>query len=430
MTATIVVDLGFGDAGKGTIIDFLARQSEKPPVVVRFNGGAQAAHNVITPTGVHHTFSQFGAGSFIPGARTFLSRFMLVDPTAIIPEAEHLRESGIGDPLSTLYIDEDAMVVTRFHKEANRARERARGDGRHGSCGMGIGEAVDLNLKHPDLTIRMRDLRSLYIQDRRTVRILEKQRDWLADLASVLQVDVDEVDIDFEIEQMGRLVSHCHVVDRSYLRRCDSPLLFEGAQGVLLDENYGFHPYTTWSNCTFDNAQTLLDEINYSEKVERLGVLRSYMVRHGPGPFPTEDIGLAGLLPEWHNRDGEWQRAVRFGWFDVMLARYAMEVCGGIDALAITNIDTLSRVRNEPVRVGLSYIYHGDRLSAIDRLVPVHDTTTNAQRSLGHFLSLCRPLYVTSNDLVSHLDLIQSKLLVPIRIRSYGPTAVDKEVVS
>ena len=144
MTSIIVVDLGYGDAGKGTVADWLCSPASGRQIstVIRFNGGAQAAHNVVTADGRHHTFAQFGSGSFTPGVRTHLSRFVLVDPLALAAEAAHLAAAGVGDALDRLTIDRDALLTTPYHRAANRAREIARGPGRHCSCGMGIGETA------------------------------------------------------------------------------------------------------------------------------------------------------------------------------------------------------------------------------------------------------------------------------------------------
>src|SRR5256885_5336673 len=109
--AIIVIDLAFGDCGKGTIVDFLARRHDAH-TVVRFNGGPQAGHNVITPEGLHHTFSQFGSATFIPGVRTLLSRFTLIEPYALVNEAEHLRELGVADATDRLLIDARCPVIT------------------------------------------------------------------------------------------------------------------------------------------------------------------------------------------------------------------------------------------------------------------------------------------------------------------------------
>ena len=120
--AIIVIGLGFGDCGKGTIVDHLTR-APGAHTVVRFNGGPQAGHNVVLPDGRHHTFSQFGSGTFVGGVQTLLSRFMLVEPYALLNEANHLVQSGVPDPLDRLWIDKRCAVITPAHQAANRLRE-------------------------------------------------------------------------------------------------------------------------------------------------------------------------------------------------------------------------------------------------------------------------------------------------------------------
>jgi adenylosuccinate synthase len=217
--------------------------------------------------------------------------------------------------------------------------------------------------------------------------------------------------------------------------------LFEGAQGVLLDETYGFHPYTTWSTTTPKNAQTLLDEIGYSQPLERLGVLRAYAVRHGPGPFPTEDGDLTALLPpERHNCYGDWQGVFRVGWFDAVLARYAIEVCGGIDSVALTCIDRLNRwsttcdhsaTAGTGVPLCTGYYGHSYTNHALDRLQPMSgEPTIRAQTALGRFLERCSPRMKFLSHVPDLLGRIQQELGVRVSIQSYGPTAVDKVIVS
>src|SRR5262249_25636092 len=131
------------------------------------------------------------------------------------------------------------------------------------------------------------------------------------------------------------------VVEDGWLREALAEaraVVFEGAQGVLLDEWAGFHPHTTWSTCSFEGALSLLQEAGHTGEVVRWGVLRTYLVRHGHGPMPTEAAALRAL-PELHNEDGPWQGAVRRGWPDALLARYAAGVCQGVDRLALTHMD-------------------------------------------------------------------------------------------
>jgi len=293
MNHVIVVDLGYGDAGKGTVVDWLCSRQVSRPVrtVVRFNGGAQAAHNVITRDGRHHAFAQFGAGTFTPGVRTHLSRFVLVDPFALAAEAAHLASLGVPHALDLLTVDRDALLATPYHQAANRAREVARGESRHGSCGMGIGETASYALAHPYDAPRVGDCATPRALARKLTALRDRLTTEIGPLTAPPAADVAHAYRAFAMR--------VNIVDGSYLARLlrTAPVVFEGAQGVLLDEWRGFHPYTTWSTTTFANAGELLAEAG--QQAFRLGVIRTFMTRHGPGPFVTEDRALD--LPEPHN---------------------------------------------------------------------------------------------------------------------------------
>src|SRR5262249_12518219 len=122
------------------------------------------------------------------------------------------------------------------------------------------------------------------------------------------------------------------------LRDQQTPILFEGAQGVLLDAERGFFPHVTPSRTTVENALGLIAESGAAGSPRRLGVLRAYATRHGPGPFVTHDAELQARLPEVHNVENPWQGPMRVGWFDAVAARYAMAATGGVDAIALTNL--------------------------------------------------------------------------------------------
>ncbi len=157
MRAYIVVDLGFGDSGKGLLTDFLARRF-KAGVVVRYNGGAQAGHNVVTPNGRHHTFSQFGSGTFIPGVKTYLSKHVVIHPGALLIEGNILEGLGVSNAFSRLRLSDQCLVITPFHQAANRIREMVRGKNRHGSCGVGVGETVEDALLNAENRVLAGDL--------------------------------------------------------------------------------------------------------------------------------------------------------------------------------------------------------------------------------------------------------------------------------
>ncbi|MEM6928794.1 MAG: adenylosuccinate synthetase [Myxococcota bacterium] len=338
--AWAVVDLGFGDAGKGSVTDFLVRDRDGS-LVVRFNGGAQAGHNVVTADGRHHTFSQFGAGLFA-GAEGLLGPDFLLHPLGMAVEAEHLERVGVRDPWARTWVDRRARVVTPYQQAALRIRERLRGDRAHGTTGVGIGECVADGLHHPQERLTAGDL-----DDASTVRArLHRQRERKRAELIALGASHGDLEVFDDPELIERVVTVWRDVAQR-MRRLDrdqtrahigrSPrVVFEGAQGVLLDETWGFHPHTTWSDCTFAGAEALLQD----RRCIRLGVTRAYAVRHGAGPFPTEqDVDLE----EPHNASDGWQGAFRRGGLDGVLLRYALEVCGGVDGLVVTCLDQAPR---------------------------------------------------------------------------------------
>ncbi len=432
--ATIVVGLGFGDEGKGTTVDYLARQNDVS-AVVRFNGGAQAAHNVVTPDGKHHTFQQFGSASFLPRVRTHHSRFMVLDPLALANEAKHLAEIGCGNVFARLSVDEQALVVSPFHKAANRIREVLRAKGKHGSVGMGVGETVGDSIAFPEYALHARDLRDrAAILSRFKFFQNMKQgefREHLSDLASNPHIQ-EEVKILADPDMPAlladlyyRVAMRFPIVDGNYLARLarEGSLIFEGAQGVLLDEWYGFHPYTTWSTTTFRNALTLLREIGYEGHVEKLGVLRAYSTRHGAGPFPTEDPNLGMLVPELHNGIGPWQGGFRIGWPDLVLARYALAVAGGADALAITHLDRFMPLTRKKVAVRYQV-----RDTTVATLQPKeHLTDLVYQEQLMGLVSRATPQYedIAPGE-AAYLQFLERRLCVPIALTSHGMTYLDK----
>ncbi|MEU6175961.1 adenylosuccinate synthetase [Streptantibioticus parmotrematis] len=416
---TIVVDLGFGDAGKGTVVDRLtAPAGGARPVraVVRFNGGAQAAHNVVTDDGRHHTFAQFGSGT-LNGVPTHLSRFVLVDPLALTAEADHLTALGVPDPYALLTVDRAALLTTPYHAAAGRQRERARGAGRHGSCGMGIGETAAYALAHPADAPTAGDCASRP----RLLRQLTLLRDRLTDELGPL----DAPPVETCAAAFAAFARTVDLVDDTWLPGVlrEGPVVLEGAQGVLLDEWHGFHPYTTWSTTTFANAETLLAEAGAPSSATRLGVVRTHTTRHGPGPLVTEDADLSAALPEPHNGHGRWQGAFRTGHFDAVAHAYAVAACAGVDALAVTHLD--APARHPGLRIARAYAIDG---AVVDHLPPAHPGDLHRQEDLTRRLLRARPAVwdTPGPDPREWTAAVSEALGAPVVLESHGPTASAK----
>ena len=443
---SVVIGLGFGDEGKGTTVDFLTRE-KSAKLVVRFNGGAQAGHNVRGPDWTHHCFSQWGAGT-LSGARTFLSEFMLVNPIFAFSEARHLEFIGVRDPLSLLYVSNRSPITTPFHVAMNRLKELARGKGRHGSCGMGIGETMETLLNEEDFiyAYNLKDTADLVCR-------LMAQQERYVEAAKKLDVDATSPAVQAEIAVLKHpsTVHKCldlfemftgkvGIVNSGWLANelaAPGHVVFEGAQGVLLDEWWGFHPNTTWSTCTFANADMLLRYTDVG-KIDYLGVLRTFATRHGAGLLPTESDACKRFIKHDHNVPTPWQENLRAGALDLVLAKYAVEVSNRPTGLVLTHMDAYDH-RFEDVQVCMAY--RGDKSHEVSVPSPAfsgswpvvtgigmgngrHDL--ERQEKIGKAIATMKPLYETvkGHELLDH---VSEALGIPIEIVSNGPRAADKE---
>lgn len=448
-----LLGLGFGDCGKGLFTDHLCH-ALRAHTVVRFNGGAQAGHNVVLADGRHHTFSQFGAGTFQPGVTTLLASPVVVHTTALVLEARHLREFGVGDPLARLTIDARCLVTTPFHQAAGRLREAARGEQAHGSCGVGVGETVRHALACPALALRYGDL----LEPKSARAKLELTRLALRQAVAALpgtaahtssrpgalsteQAVLEDTDM---AERWLAASSPCLEasppagVDRigERLGRAGT-VVFEGAQGVLLDEWRGFHPHTTWSTISTRAVEAVLVDAGIGAQVEHLGVLRSYLTRHGAGPLPTHDARLDALvaLRERHNADGGWQGSFRRGHVDAVLLRYALAAVGPLDGLVASHLDLPWRdvglrwcdayrcpdAFNASVDIAGIGIEPGQRL---DRLPLSTRVDLDHQRALTTLLGQVVPAFaaepIESAD--DWRERIEACSGLPLRWGGFGPT--------
>lgn len=350
--ATIVLGLGFGDECKGMAVAHetgRAVASGHDALNVRFNGGAQAAHNVSVMRAdgkvVHHTHSQFGSGTLI-GASTMLTRGMLVSPIALKAEAERLacllEDEGIP---SQLMIDAQAPVLLPFHGRVNQRLEERRGTARHGSTGLGIGVARTCEAATKDGSAESGML--LTVQDLVTNEgALRKLRYWVPWVERRFDIDMGmrpidmEMDVEWAAESLRTLVGmgtrlmfgdEAQEEIRARLDDSWTSVIFEGAQGILLDERYGWFPHVTYGDMTARNAKELIGD----RASRTLGITRCYQTRHGAGPFPTEGTYEAA---ERFNVKNAWAGGFRTGLLDVPTLRRASEAAS-VDAVAVSCLD-------------------------------------------------------------------------------------------
>ena len=466
----VVVGLGFGDEGKGGVVDFLTRRvaadGHGTPLIVRFNGGPQAAHRVVTTEGQEHIFAQFGSGSFVSDAHTLLLAAMLVDPFALEAEATQLLRCGMENVEQRIHAAPECVVVTPYHRLVNRVKELLRGAGRHGSCGMGVGEArFDAVAGRP--TLLLGDLRkSARLQDRLDAiqeHKLTECRDLLrnsapADCAAEVLAEIGlhegaglNDDIGQRLQDFARRFAGVGSPEGSaQLDARHHSVLYEGAQGALLDERRGFFPFVSVTDTSARGAlEAALAGGRPRPRV--LGVLRALPTRHGPGPFVTHDEWLTRVRPDPVNAFGRWQREFRVGWFDLVAARYALSFATA-DGLAITGLDRLSglsevrfctayAIQETDLFGGAGLAPDGESLFCTDGRLPdgsirITDIRTSSapsqaeQRLLANLLLRARPLYETLPSGATpeaFVDRLQEALGVTVVLRSFGPSALDRE---
>jgi len=325
--AHIVIGLGFGDEGKGHCVDFLTNMLGIDPkyrntIVVRFNGGQQAGHNVIINE-KSHIHSNFGAGT-LRGYPSYFSKYCTFNPTSLYKEYNVLINKGV-TPILT--IDPEAILTTPYDIAYNEIIEKRN---QHGSCGLGIGATMKRHLETPYKLFAV-DLINRQVISLKLANIVK----YYIDILIKNKFSIEEV-IEFEqiahkqqdqflrsIEELffTKIIS----VDRINLSKYEY-VIFEGAQGIMLDMDHGFFPNVTYSNTTSKNAIKLCNDFGIID-YEIWYVTRCYQTRHGNGPMTSIDAQIELINTESEiNKENPWQGKFRIAELDYNLLKYALIV--------------------------------------------------------------------------------------------------------
>ena len=354
MSNVAVIGSQWGDEGKGKIVDWL---SERADMVVRFQGGHNAGHTLVID-GVEYKLSLLPSGIVRQGKKSVIGNGVVVDPSALLREIETLRAQGVAVSPDNLIVSESVSLILPVHVEVDQAREISRGESKIGTTGRGIGPAYEDKVARRG--VRLSDLRNPQLLAEQLEALAAHHNAWLqvagqpavnaADMASYLMEMADEL-----LSFAGR---SWQVLAAAQDAR--QTILFEGAQGVMLDIDHGTYPFVTSSNTVAGQAATGAGTGPSSVEFT-LGITKAYTTRVGSGPFPTEDFGADGERMGERGREfgTVTGRKRRCGWFDAVMVRQA-GLTAGITGMALTKLDVLDGF--DVLKICVGYDCRGERL--------------------------------------------------------------------
>lgn len=324
-TVKIVIGSGFGDEGKGYMTDYFANEAKeqnKSCLVVCHNGGSQKGHTVVSYSGLRHVFHHFGSGN-IAGADTYLSKDFIVNPIIFNKEYEDLKRKGI---ITKTFVHKDCLVTTPFDMLINQIIETYRNKDRHGSCGLGVNETIVRNnsmntftfydmykMQNRSIKILLNTISTYYLMGRlKQLKINSIPTEWVEILFKKDNI------IENYIDDLYTMMCRIELVDDSIFDKYEY-VIFEGAQGLLLDQNnMEYFPHLTPSNTGLTNPVNMIKDKNVID-IEACYVTRTYMTRHGAGRFDTEcsKDEINSNMVDLTNVPNEFQGTLRYGKLDL-----------------------------------------------------------------------------------------------------------------
>jgi adenylosuccinate synthase len=420
MANVVVVGAQWGDEGKGKIVDWL---SERADIVVRFQGGHNAGHTLVIGNEVFK-LSLLPSGVVRAGKLSVLGNGVVIDPWALAEEIERLTSRGLSITPESLRIAENATLILPLHRELDVLREAAAGEGRIGTTGRGIGPAYEDKVGRR--AVRVQDLKNLGTLGPKVDRILVHHNALRRGLS---QPEIDKATLMAELAAVApRILPFMDVtwdlLDRA--RRAGKRILFEGAQGALLDVDHGTYPFVTSSN-TLAAQAAIGAGVGPGVLGYVLGIAKAYTTRVGAGPFPTELDDATGerLGQRGHEFGTVTGRKRRCGWFDACLLRQTVRTAG-ISGIALTKLDVLDGF--ETLQVCVGYELDGERIARLPaghnaqaRLKPIYQSFegwTQSTRGARSWTEL-------PAQAVKYVRTIEELIECPVTLLSTSPERDD-----
>jgi adenylosuccinate synthase len=419
MANVVVVGSQWGDEGKGKIVDWLSAQAD---IVVRFQGGHNAGHTLVID-GVTYKLSLLPSG-VVRGKLSVIGNGVVLDPHALVEEIDRLAAQGVTVTPDNLRIAENTTLILSLHRELDKAREQSNAATRIGTTGRGIGPAYEDKVGRR--AIRLGDLADLSALNGKIGRLIHHHN------ALRRGLGLEEVESERLYDELAGVAAKVlPFADTVWLllddkRREGKRILFEGAQGALLDIDHGTYPYVTSSNTVAAQAATGCGlgpgAIGYV-----LGICKAYTTRVGEGPFPTEQRNAIGDLIGDRGREfgTVTGRRRRCGWFDAVLVRQTVRT-SGINGLALTKLDILDGFDEIKVCTGyrldgreIDYLPAGER--AQGRVEPIYETVEGWQDSTAGARSWAQ----LSAQAVKYVRRIEELVGCPVALLSTSPDRED-----
>ena len=420
MANVAVIGAQWGDEGKGKIVDWL---SERADIIVRFQGGHNAGHTLVID-GTTYKLSLLPSGVVRRGKQSIIGSGVVIDPVALLDEIDRLCDQGVVVTPDNLLVAETACLILPIHTAVDRAREKARGKGKIGTTGRGIGPAYEDKVARR--AIRLCDLENKAHLKSLLDNLTAHHNSWLASMGEDILTSEDLLEGLLQVRDRLLPYKGPAWLHLNQAARRGKRILFEGAQGVLLDVDYGTYPYVTSSNTISSQAATGSGvgphRIGYV-----LGIAKAYTTRVGSGPFPTECANEIGERLGTRGREfgTVTGRKRRCGWFDACLTRQSLMIAG-VDGIALTKLDVLDGF--DQLKICTGYKLDGKQLSHLpaasdqqERVEPVYETLPGWDESTAG----ARSFADLPANAVKYIRRIEELIETPVALLSTSPERDD-----